>query len=275
LYSSPVDSTDALAEASLLHGIRPSSIVSTWGLVAPKVSLTINRPTSIDSEEMIGIPNIPITLRMVGHSSQFVVGPIRIKQTTGGLGGINTAESFGIPTLISGSNYHFTASGSISLGGGLANHFYHRGIGSIRLNFQIDPPISRAFNLSDWMYHRPIRIKHTYIDGNMGRFPTLIKITDAHIGQNALPNGNDIRFTGSGGNDVTPLAYELESFEIVDGVAHIVAWVALDYDILNRNETVIYIFYGNPLGFDGQNRAGTWAGGFSLVDHMKAVLIGM
>lgn len=271
LAVSAILSEESIAQPSLYYSIRPIAIVSTYGVGIPDIDLTVF-PESIASHEEFGIPNVPITLRMVGHSSQCLFGWFRITRAYSGFGGIASQESFGIPVVTFGSNYRFMASGSITLRGGRLNILAFEGVGSIRVRFETQPPIFVPFYLSDWLYCRTIRIQHTYVDASMSRFPTLVKIVDDHIGQAALPNGADLRFAGSGEDRWSLLPHELESFEIIDGVAYLEAWVGLDYDV-SRSETVIYLYYGNPLANDSQNPEGIWVNDFSLVDHMQASLV--
>jgi hypothetical protein len=79
--------------------------------------------------------------------------------------------------------------------------------------------------------------------------------------------GTDIFVTSADG--ATKLNHELESYNPATG--QIVAWVQLP-SLSPIADTTIYIYYGNSLATDQQNKVGVWDGNYTVAglrDHLK------
>jgi hypothetical protein len=116
---------------------------------------------------------------------------------------------------------------------------------------------------SNWIYRKEIVIDHTKVDGNLDNFPVLISITDADLAADAQDDGDDIAFTDNNG---TQLCHEIENFNGSNGT--LIAWVRVP--TLHDNEnTVIYMYYGNPSASNQENAEGVWDGDFMMVQHLQ------
>ena len=88
------------------------------------------------------------------------------------------------------------------------------------------PSAALAWWQTDWSYRKQITIDTSPKGGNIaqaaGRVPLLVRLHSGnfHFGD-AQDNGNDIRFVAA--DDKTPLAFHIESFDPLLGVAAI--WV--------------------------------------------------
>ena len=121
--------------------------------------------------------------------------------------------------------------------------------------------------LEGYTKRKSITIDHTKVAADLSYFPALVKITnDTGIGASALSTGYDLRFTASDGTTI--LAYERESFSIVDGSCNALIWVKIP-SLSSTVDTVIYLYYGNPGATDGQNKTGVWDDGGS--NYFKGV----
>lgn len=95
----------------------------------------------------------------------------------------------------------------------------------------------------------------------------MIKITDdSDIGESALSTGYDIRITSSDGTTI--LAYERESFSIVDSVCNALIWVNVPI-LSNETDTVLYLYYGKADATDGANKTAVWDSNYKGVWHLS------
>ncbi len=117
---------------------------------------------------------------------------------------------------------------------------------------------------SDWQFRKSIVINHSKIEEDLTNFPVLISFeSDTDLSLNAQPNGNDIVFTDRIGSK---LNHEIEYYNGTSG--NLIAWanvpvVSSDFD------TILYIYYGNPVSSNQQNPQGVWENGYVLVQHMN------
>lgn len=115
--------------------------------------------------------------------------------------------------------------------------------------------------LEGYTKRKKITIDHAKVSATLAYFPTLIKITnDSEVGAAALSTGYDIRITSADGT--TLLAYERESFSIVDSVCNAFLWVKVP-SLSHTTDTVLYIYYGKADATDGENKTGVWDDGGS------------
>lgn len=123
-----------------------------------------------------------------------------------------------------------------------------------------------AWYSNSWLYRKKITIPYTQITGgaNLTNFPVLISLTNTDLKNNALSNGNDILFTSS--DNATKLDHEIESYDPTTGT--LVAWVRIPTLSYTTN-TDIYMYFGNPLASNQQNRTGVWNSNYKLVMHMN------
>ncbi|WP_240664687.1 DUF2341 domain-containing protein, partial [Methanosarcina sp. MSH10X1] len=118
---------------------------------------------------------------------------------------------------------------------------------------------------------KTITIDHTKVASDLTDFPMLVVIeNDTDIGELANPNGTDINFLSSNGDQ---LAFEKESFSISDGACNANIWVKVPF-LSSTTNTTLYLYYGNPGAVDAQNTSAVWDDGgfynYSLVQHLDS-----
>ncbi|HEY1961838.1 MAG TPA: DUF2341 domain-containing protein [Rhizomicrobium sp.] len=129
------------------------------------------------------------------------------------------------------------------------------------------PSAAMAWWQNDWSYRKQIVIDTSPKGGNItqsaGRVPLLIRLHSGnfHFGD-AQENGNDIRFVAA--DDKTPLAYHIESFDPLLGMATI--WVDVP-DFPAAATKNIWLYYGNKKATPGGDSAGTFDANYTLVYH--------
>ncbi|HAO99879.1 MAG TPA: hypothetical protein DCQ83_07525, partial [Fibrobacteres bacterium] len=97
-------------------------------------------------------------------------------------------------------------------------------------------------------------------------FPVLVRLTNAHrtIFQQALANGDDIRFANSAG---THLPYQIERWSRVSGDTSAAIWVKAD-TVLPSNSTTLKMYWGNGLAHSRSNGAQIFTNGYVGVWHL-------
>ncbi|HUO99050.1 MAG TPA: DUF2341 domain-containing protein [Rhizomicrobium sp.] len=120
---------------------------------------------------------------------------------------------------------------------------------------------------NDWSYRKQITIdtspKGANITEAIGRVPVLVRLHSGNFTfTDALENGADIRFVSS--DDKTPLAFHIESYDSLLGVAMV--WVDLP-DPPAGDTKNIWLYYGNKKAPPGSDAAGTFDANYTLVYH--------
>ena len=100
-----------------------------------------------------------------------------------------------------------------------------------------------------WQFRKEITIDPANGGSDLISFPVLLAITDPDLAGEALPNGDDILFTGDDG--ATKLDHEIESYAAGD----LVAWVRVP-SLSASTTTLVYMYYGNPGASNQENGAG-------------------
>ncbi len=109
------------------------------------------------------------------------------------------------------------------------------------------PHAAQAWWDGDWAFRKPLSV-----DATAAGAGTTASLTDAtvlvrlHVGNfgyfgDANPDGSDVRFIA--GDDKTPLAFHIESWDPTSGMAFL--WVKLPVIAPGTSDT-IYMYYGNP-----------------------------
>jgi autotransporter-associated beta strand protein len=121
--------------------------------------------------------------------------------------------------------------------------------------------------VSEWQHRKQITISNANVDADLTNFPLCVKISnDSEIGEAALANGYDIRFTAADG--VTLLDYERESWSGGGGsAANGVFWVKVP-TVSHASATTIFIYYGKSDAADGQNVSAVWDASYKGVWHL-------
>jgi biopolymer transport protein ExbB len=129
------------------------------------------------------------------------------------------------------------------------------------------PTPAAAWWQTDWSYRRQITIDTTPRGANIlapaGRVPVLIRLHTGNFSfSDAQDNGTDVRFVGA--DDKTPLAYHIESFDPLLGIAAV--WVDIP-DFPAGSAKQIWLYYGNKKAAPGADTAGTFDADYSLIYH--------
>jgi len=119
----------------------------------------------------------------------------------------------------------------------------------------------------DWPYRKQITIDTTPKGANIaegaGRVAVLIRLHSGNFNfAEAQENGTDLRFVAA--DNKTPLAYHIESFDPVLGVAAI--WVDVP-DFPAGSVKNIWLYYGNKKATPAVDTPGTFDAEYTLVYH--------
>lgn len=118
-----------------------------------------------------------------------------------------------------------------------------------------------------WPYRKRITINASRVPTNETNFTVLATTTDSDLMAKARGDGYDILFTSSDGT--TELSYEREYYSSSTG--QFVAWVRTD--ISSTSDTILYMYYGNPLSSDHSSTTAAWSNGFSAVWHLDETVV--
>jgi hypothetical protein len=121
-----------------------------------------------------------------------------------------------------------------------------------------------------WNYSRRCVCNTTFsganVAGNVLNFPALIRLSNSNFNfSEAKSDGSDLRFSKS---DSTPLAYEIERWDAVQGSAEV--WVRCDTIYGNDSTHFMTMVWGNPGAATASNSAAVFdtAQGFQGVWHL-------
>lgn len=130
-------------------------------------------------------------------------------------------------------------------------------------------PPGSWYNTS-WANRKMITVGHGSVFGpaNLTNFPLLVSVTDPSLrtvagGGVGKADGSDILFTASDG--ATKLNHEIELYNGSSG--QLIAWVQVP-SLSPTRDTVLYMYYGNPLTADQENKPGVWDSTFAGVWHL-------
>ena len=128
-------------------------------------------------------------------------------------------------------------------------------------------PASAAWWQTDWSYRRQITIDTTPKGANIadpaGRVPVLIRLHSGNFSfGDAQDNGADLRFIAA--DDKTPLAFHIESFDPLLGVAAV--WVDVP-DFPAGSAKQIWLYYANKKAPAAGDAAQTFDPDYALVYH--------
>jgi len=115
-----------------------------------------------------------------------------------------------------------------------------------------------------WPYRKPIRINSSQVTSDLTNFPVLISLTDSDLKDKARSDAYDIYFTKSDGT--TRLDHEIESYN--SGTGELAAWVRFP-NLSSTEDTIIYMYYGNPTATDQSNPTAVWDDNFTMVQHLN------
>ncbi|MBE3137904.1 MAG: DUF2341 domain-containing protein, partial [Thermoplasmata archaeon] len=132
--------------------------------------------------------------------------------------------------------------------------------------------ISATFTMSEpdgwwntnWQYRKEIIIDHTLVAADFTNIPLLITTdSDSNLAQYAQATGMDLVFTDRYGNK---LNHEIESYE--NSTGYLVSWVNIPV-LSDTEDTILYMYYGNPDADNQANHLSVWNGDYKLVLHLN------
>ena len=129
------------------------------------------------------------------------------------------------------------------------------------------PTGALAWWKKEWPYRTEIQVdtgaSGVPIAGAIGRAPLLLRLHSGNFRfEDAADNGADLRFVAA--DDKTPLAYHIESFDPLLGVATV--WVDVPSFPVGGKQT-IWMYYGNKSAIAAVDTAGTFDPDYAAVYH--------
>jgi len=117
----------------------------------------------------------------------------------------------------------------------------------------------------NWSYCKEIRIDHTKVQSDQSNYPVLLRRdSDSDLAAHAQDDGDDIVFVDSSNATVFP--HEIEEYNGATG--ELTAWVKVS-SVSSTEDTILYMYYGNPTCSNQQNVTGTWDSNFKMVQHLN------
>jgi hypothetical protein len=115
---------------------------------------------------------------------------------------------------------------------------------------------------SSWRFRKEITLNHSKVTGHLLYFPVLINFEDSDLRDDAQNTGDDIVFTDQNNHK---LNHEIDLFNGTSG--ELVCWVNVTR-LSSTEDTILYIYYGNPSCGSQENPQGVWDSGYVMVQHL-------
>jgi len=115
-----------------------------------------------------------------------------------------------------------------------------------------------------WEYRKQITIDHTQVADDLNNFPVLVSTTDSDLQDKAQNDGDDILFMDDTGV-ANKVYHEIEWFD--DSSGGLSAWVGVE-DVSSDEDTVFYMYYGNPSCSSQQFPERVWIFDYEAVYHL-------
>ena len=117
----------------------------------------------------------------------------------------------------------------------------------------------------NWSYCKKITIDHTKVQASQSNYPVLLhRDADADLATYAQSDGDDICFVDR--YNTTKYPHEIEEYNSTTG--ELTAWVKLP-SVSSTEDTILYMYYGNPTCSNQQNISGTWNSNYAMVQHLN------
>jgi hypothetical protein len=220
-----------------------------------------NAPEITAASPLDGGTNVPLsTPELEFHISDFDGDLMSYSATTypdvgGGNGNLKPDGTYTVPLSGLKSSTEYTWSVNVSDGKDTTNQ---------QFSFST---IETPFNPFDdgWQYRKQISINHSQVAGNLTSFPVFIHIIDSDLQAKAQSDGGDILFM-DGPGVATKLYHEVERYVSSNG--ELFAWVNI-MNLTADENTVIYMYYGNPDNVNTQMSKRVWDPSFVGVWHLQ------
>jgi len=125
--------------------------------------------------------------------------------------------------------------------------------------------------LTQWQYRKRIVINHSMVSENFSGFAVLVQLTnDQDLKNHAQSDFDDVLFTyesisWANGTKADRLCHEIEAFNSLTG--NLTAWVRCN--LSKTTDTILYMYYGNPICARMENRSGAWDSSYRMVQHLN------
>jgi hypothetical protein len=228
------------------------TMVFTTEPVAPVISNPV--PADDEREVPMDIPQLQFNLKdYQGDTMEYTV------QTSPNIGSDHeTGVHDGVYTVpISGLTYGATYRWYVNVTDG--THWTRRAfIFETGYPSQYDP-----FEFG-WQYRKQITINHTYVTEDLTNFPVVLSTIDMDLAK-AQVDGSDILFMDSPGV-AKRLYHEIETFDRSTGT--LACFVKLP-ELSSIQDTVLYLYYGNPNSINQEYPEKVWNSNFKAVWHLQ------
>ncbi|MHA2600977.1 MAG: LamG-like jellyroll fold domain-containing protein [Candidatus Thorarchaeota archaeon SMTZ1-83] len=143
-----------------------------------------------------------------------------------------------------------------------SSHFTQSELARLYVDFVVPEEEDTVSSLE---FQKNIIIDHTRVTSDLVDFPVLLDFYDTDLRTDVQPDCDDIAFAIDG----EPLAYEIESFDQTYNSthAHFTGWVGVPY-LSSTADTVITMYYGNPMSGNGESPSGVWGQNYVGVWHL-------
>ncbi|MFH1134161.1 MAG: DUF2341 domain-containing protein [Nanoarchaeota archaeon] len=134
--------------------------------------------------------------------------------------------------------------------------------GFVTIGPQEEPEQPQPWWNSSWAYRKEVVVDQGIASEDQLDFPLFVQFTSTDLVGHAQPDGDDFVFVLNG----TKLNHELDAFNATAG--KLSAWVRIPR-LVASNDTLLYIYYGNPSASSQQNATGVWNSDYAAVWHLN------
>jgi hypothetical protein len=229
----------------------------TFTFTTEPIAPVISHPNPPNNEQEVPLsqPSLTFTLNdYQGDTMSYTVQTAPPIGTGSNTGVHNGTYSIPIRGLTYGTAYHWYVNASDG------THDTH----SV---FYFSTGYPQVFNPYDYGFHyrKQLTINHTKITDNFTDFTFLFTTTDPDLHLKAQDDAGDILFMDGPGT-ASKLYHETETYESSTG--SLTAWIRIPA-LSSVQDTVIYMYYGNPTCADISYPAKTWDASYRAVWHMN------
>lgn len=142
------------------------------------------------------------------------------------------------------------------------------GVSGINNNLTNNTKVKRILSfdpfIEGWEFRKQITINHDYVESDLDDFPVFINTDDDDLLGKVQSDADDILFM-DGLDSANQLFHEIERYD--DNTGELEAWVQVP-DLMADEDTVIYMYYGNPTCNNQENPEMVWDEDYIAVYHM-------
>ncbi len=223
------------------------TVENTFTFTTEMVAPVISNPTPVDGERDVPMDIQELRFTLHDFQSDAMDYTVQTQPDIGSAQGTDVHNgTYTVP--ISGMTYAATYQWYVNVTDG--THW-------TRKIFSFETGYPTHFNPFDfgWQYRKQISIDHSQVAGNLDSFPVFIHMIDSDLQAKAQPDGGDILFMNGSG-----VATKLSHGELI-------SWVNIS--LAAGEDTVLYMYYGNPNSTNAQAPTRVWDPSFVGVWHLN------